>query len=183
MTKRRVIGVVVVLAAAAIASQVGFGGSGKVRIGTGKVTALSRAAAPADQLPAQVLGYPFAEHNFASPTGAGSRLLRREGSLSIYGVPGKGGMLCLVELDEVEQTSGGACADRSILLTGSIFMSDQAEDGSRQVVGLVGDGHTYAEAGGKRVGVERNVFLLRGVGADSVTIGSPSAAQTVDVGG
>lgn len=183
MTKRRFIGVVVVVVAAAIASQVGFGGSGKVRIGTGKVTALARAAAPDDQLPTQLAGYPFAEHNFASRTGAGSRLLRSEGSLSIYAVPGKGGMLCLVEVDEVEQASGGACADRSLLLTGSIFMSDQAEDGSQQVVGLVGDGHTYAEAGGKRVGVERNVFLLRGVRAETVTIGSPSAAQTVDVGG
>lgn len=183
MTKRRVIGVLVVVVAAAIASQVGFGDSGKVRIGTGKVTALARAAGPADQLPTQLLGYPFAEHNFASPTGAGSRLLRSEGSLRIYAVPGKGGMLCLVEVDEVEQASGGACADRSVLLTGSIFMSDRAEDGSQQVIGLVGDGHTYAEAGGKRVGVERNVFLLRGVGADTVTIGSPSAAQTVDVGG
>jgi hypothetical protein len=182
MTKQRLIGLGVVAAVAATASQVGFGDSGKARIGTGNVSALAQAARPGDRLPAEVLAYPFAEHNFASPTGAGSRLLRSEGSLSIYAVPGKAGMLCLVELDEVEQTSGGACTDRSVLLTGSIFMSEQAEDGSQQVVGLVGDGHTYAEAAGKRVGVERNVFLLRGVRADKVTIGSPTAAQTVDIG-
>jgi hypothetical protein len=183
MTRQRVIIVLLIAAAAAVASQVGFGGSGKVRIGNGKVTALARAATPNDRLPAQVLAYPFAENNFASPNGAGSRLLRSEGSLKIYAVPGKAGMLCLVEVDEIAQLSGGACADRGVLLTSSIFMADQAEDGSEQIVGLVGDGHTYAQAAGKRVGVERNVFLLRGVSADKVEIGSPSAAQTVDIGG
>jgi hypothetical protein len=183
MTRHRVFGVLLVVAAAAVASQVGFGGSGKVRIGSGKVAAFARAAAPNDRLPAQVLAYPFAENNFASKTGAGSRLLKSEGSLNIYAVPAKSGMFCLVEVDEVAQSSGGACADRSLLLTGSIFMSDQAEDGSQQIVGLVGDGHTYAEAGGKRVAVEQNVFLFRGIRADKVEIGSPSAAQTVDIGG
>jgi hypothetical protein len=183
MTKRRVIGLLLVAAAAAIGSQVGFGDSGKTRVGTGKVSALARAGAPRDRLPAEVLGYPFAEHNFASPSGGGSRLLRTDGSLNLYAVPGKGALICLIEFDEVAQTSGGACADRSVLLTGSIYMADEAEDGTQQVAGLVGDGHTYAEAGGKRVGVQGNVFLLRGVRSDEVTIGSPTAAQTVDLGG
>jgi hypothetical protein len=178
-----VIGVLLVVAAAAIVSQVGFGDSGKTRIGNGKVSALARAATPRDRLPAEVLGYPFAQHNFASSSGVGSRLLKTDGSLRLYAVPGKGGLLCLVEVDEVAQTSGGACADRSVLLTGSIFMSDEGEDGTQQVVGLVGDGHTYAEAAGKRVAVQGNVFLLRGIRSDDVTIGSPTAAQTVDVGG
>ena len=183
MTRRRVIGVLLVVGVAAALSQVGFGGSDKVQIGTGKVSSLARSAKSGDRLPAEVLAYPFAEHNFASPSGAGSRLLKTDGSLSLYAVPGKAGMVCLVEVDELAQTSGAACADRSVLLTGSIFMADRNDDGTQQVVGLVGDGHTYAEANGKRVGVDGNVFLLRGDRTDQVTIGSATAAQTVNIGG
>jgi hypothetical protein len=86
-------------------------------------------------------------------------------------------------VDEFAQTSGAACADRSVLFTGSIFMADRNEDGTQQVAGLVGDGHTYAEANGKRVGIERNAFLLRGVQSSEITIGSATAAQTVEIGG
>lgn len=91
-------------------------------------------------------------------------------------------MLCLIEVDDTAGTTGGACADRHILLTGSIFMADRQEDGSQLVVGLVGDGHTYAEAEGRRVPVERNAFVLRGVVGSSVTVGSPTAVQSVDLG-
>jgi hypothetical protein len=91
-------------------------------------------------------------------------------------------MLCLVEVDSAAQTSGGACAERSALLTGSIYMADRQEDGSRQVVGLVGDGPTYAEADGRRTRVENNAFVLRGVRGSDVTIGSPTASQTVEIG-
>jgi hypothetical protein len=180
---KRTIGILLVLAVAATAAAVGRGGSDKVRIGNGSVSALSRAARPTDRLPAEILAYPFAEHNFASPTGAGSRLLQSDGALSLYAVPGKSGMVCLVEVDEFAQTSGAACADRSVLLTGSIFMADRNEDGTQQVTGLVGDGHTYAEANGKRVRIEFNAFLLRGVQGSEITIGSATAAQTVEVGG
>ena len=178
-----VAGLLVIAAATVAVAQVGLGGSGRVRIGTGKVSALARATQSADRLPAEVLAYPFADRNFASPNGAGSRLLKTDGSLSLYAVPGKYGMVCLVEIDVLAQTSGAACADRSVLLTGSIFMADQLEDGTQQVMGLVGDGHTYAEANGKRVRVDGNAFLLRGVRSTEVTIGSPAAAQTVDIGG
>jgi hypothetical protein len=103
--------------------------------------------------------------------------------LTLYAVPGKGGMLCLIEVDSSAQTAGGACADRSALLTGSIYMADRQEDGSRQVVGLVGDGHTYAKASGARTRVENNAFVLRNVEDDAITIGSPTAEQTVDIDG
>jgi hypothetical protein len=167
---------------AAVVSQVGLGGSEKVRIGTGAVSVLSRSARASDSLPASVLAYPFAARNFASASGAGSRLVRVEGTLALYAVPGKAGMLCLIEVDEQAQTAGGACAQRSTLLTGSIYMADREEDGSRQVVGLVGDGHTYAESNGKKVRVEGNVFVLRDGGHDDVTIGSPTAEQTIELG-
>jgi hypothetical protein len=61
-------------------------------------------------------------------------------------------------------------------------MADEQEDGSTQVVGLVGDGHTYAEGDGQRVSVDNNVFVLRNVADDEVTIGSPTVEQTVDLG-
>ena len=149
---------------AAVLSQIGLGGSDKVQIGTGKVSALTRAERASDALPASVLSYPFAAHNFTSRA------------------PAPVGMVCLIEVDELAGTAGGACADRRVLLTGSIYMADRQEDGSRQVVGLVGDGHTYAAANGRRTPVENNVFVLRGVEGSQVRIGSATADQTVDLG-
>jgi hypothetical protein len=177
---------VVVLAAAAVAgllTQIGLGGSDRVQIGNGSVSALARAARAADTLPQSVLDYPFAGRNFASPDGGGSRLLQEQGSLKLYALPGKGRMLCLVEVDTVANTAGGACADREILRTGSIYMADRQEDGSRLVVGLLGDGHTYAEASGRRATVENNSFVLEQVEGGDVTVGSPTASQHVDIGG
>ena len=173
----------VAAAAAGLLTQLGLGGSDKVQIGNGSVSALARAARAADTLPQGVLDYPFADRNFASPNGGGSRLLQEQGSLKLYAVPGKGGMLCLVEVDTVADTAGGACADRSILRTGSIYMADRQEDGSRLVVGLVGDGHTYAEANGRRVTVENNAFVLNHVEGGDLTVGSPTASQHIDIGG
>lgn len=185
MTKRRrklslVLGLGAV--AAAIVSQAGLGGEKRAQIGTGAVATLSRAARPADALPAEVLSYPFAGHNFGSPTGVGSRLLKTDGSLRLYVVPGKAGMVCLVEIDDLAGTSGGTCADRSVLRTGSIYMADEQADGSKQVVGLVGDGHTYAEGDGERAPVDNNAFVLTNIQDDEVTIGSQTAEQTVDIG-
>jgi hypothetical protein len=169
--------------AAGLLSQLVFGGSGKVTIGDGSVSALGRASRPTDSLPDRVLGYPFAVNNFAARNGEGARLLRLEGTIRLYAVPGKQGMLCLIEVDDAAGTAGGACADRHILLTGSILMADREADGSQLVVGLVGDGHTYAEAEGRRVPVQSNSFVLRGVAGSSVRVGSPTAVQKVDLGG
>ncbi len=170
-------------ATAGLLTQLGLGGSNKVQIGNGSVSALAHAARADDALPQSVLDYPFAERNFASPNGGGSRLLQEQGSLKLYAVPGKGGMLCLVEVDTVAATAGGACAVRSVLRTGSIYMADRQEDGSRLVVGLVGDGHTYAEANGKRAPVQNNAFVLNDVEGGDLTVGSPSASQHIDIGG
>jgi hypothetical protein len=175
--------VLVAAATAGLLTQLGLGGSNKVQIGNGSVSALAHAARADDALPQSVLDYPFAERNFASPNGGGSRLLQEQGSLKLYAVPGKGGMLCLVEVDTVAATAGGACAVRSVLRTGSIYMADRQEDGSRLVVGLVGDGHTYAEANGKRAPVQNNAFVLNDVEGGDLTVGSPSASQHIDIGG
>jgi hypothetical protein len=177
------VAVLVATATAGLLTQLGIGGSDKMVIGTGAVSALAHPARNADALPQSVLDYPFAERNFATPNGGGSRLLREQGSLRLYAVPGKGGMLCLVEVDSVAQTAGGACADRSVLRTGSIYMADSQEDGSRLVVGLVGDGHTYAEANGRRASVENNAFVLNQVEGGDLTVGSPAASQQIDIGG
>ena len=175
--------VLVATATAGLLTQLGLGGGDKVQIGNGSVSALARAAHAADTLPQSVLDYPFADRNFASPNGGGSRLLQEHGSLKLYAVPGKGGMLCLIEVDTVADTAGGACADRSILRTGSIYMADRQEDGSRLVVGLVGDGHTYAEANGRRTTVDNNAFVLNHVEGGDLTVGSPTASQHIDIGG
>jgi hypothetical protein len=177
------VAVLVAAAAAGLLTQLGLGGSDKVQIGNGSVSALAHAARGADALPQSVLDYPFAGRNFASPDGGGSRLLEEQGSLKLYAVPGKGGMLCLVEVDTAAETAGGACADRGILRTGSIYMADRQENGSRLVVGLVGDGHTYAEAGGRRTTVENNAFVLDHVEGGDLTVGSPTASQHIDIGG
>jgi hypothetical protein len=173
----------IVAVSAAALSQLVLGGSNRVRIGNGSVSALTRASAQADSLPAKVLAYPFAAKNFASKSGDGSRLLRVEGTLRLFAVPGKAGMLCLIEVDDAAGTAGGACADRRVLLTGSIFMADRQEDGSQLVVGLVGDGHTYAEAEGRRVPIQGNAFVLPGVAGSHVKVGSATAEQMVDLGG
>jgi hypothetical protein len=180
--KWQVLGLALVVSAVAgIVAQSVIGGSKRVQIGTGSVSALAQRADAGDAVPASVLALPFAERNFATPSGAGSRLLRTEGSLSLYAVPGKERMLCLIEVDSVAQTAGGSCADRKVLLTGSIFMADVREDGQKDVVGLVGDGHTYAEADGRRVPTKNNAFILRGVESNNVTLGSPTATQTVEI--
>jgi len=184
-TSKRVLLVALLVAAATLAgilTQLGLGGSDRIEIGNGSVSALARVARSADTLPASILAYPFAGRNFASAKGAGSRLLQTQGSLSLFAVPGKGGMLCLIEIDSVAETAGGTCANRDVLRTGSIYMADRQEDGSRLIVGLVGDGHTYAEADGKRTRVDNNAFVLRGVDGSDFTVGSPTAAQTVDIG-
>jgi hypothetical protein len=174
---------VVAVTTAGALSQFGFGGSEKVRIANTSVSALTRAARAGDTLPPSVLAYSFADRNFASANGAGSRLVLTQDSLRLYAVPGKGGMVCLIEVDSLADTSGGSCADRNLLRTGSIYMADRQEDGSRLVVGLVGDGPTYAQAGGKRTRIENNAFVLRGVGGSEFIVGSPSASQTIDIDG
>ena len=173
----------VAAATAGLLTQIGLGGSDKVQIGNGSVAALAHAARTSDALPQSILDYPFAERNFASRNGGGSRLLRQQGSLKLFAVPGKGGMICLVEVDSAAGTAGGACADRDVLRTGSIYMADRQEDGSRLVVGLVGDGHTYAEADGRQTPVQNNAFVLDDVKGGDLTVGSPSASQQVDIGG
>jgi hypothetical protein len=186
VTRRRLqFGAAVLVAAvtAGLLTQLGLGGSEKVQIGNGSVSALAHAARAGDALPQSVLDYPFAERNFASRNGGGSRLLQEQGTLQLFAVPGKGGMLCLVEVDIAAGTAGGACADRDVLRTGSIYMADRKEDGSRLVVGLVGDGHTYAEADGRRTRVDNNAFVLDKVEGKDLTLGSPSASQHVDLGG
>jgi hypothetical protein len=171
------------LATAGLVTQFGLGGGDKVQIGDGSVSALGRATRAGDALPRSILAYPFAERNFASPDGRGSRVLSVHGSLMLYAVPGKAGMVCLIETDSIAETAGGACADRNVLKTGTIYMADRQEDGSLRVAGLVGDGHTFAEANGKRTAVENNSFLLDQVEGTDLSIGSPTATQQIDLGG
>jgi hypothetical protein len=175
--------VAVAVTTAGVLSQFGFGGSEKARIANTSVAALTRAARAGDTIPSSVLAYPFAARNFASPNGGGSRLVLTQDSLRLYAVPGKGGLLCLIEVNSAAETAGGSCADRNLLWTGSIYMADRQEDGSRLVVGLVGDGPTYAQADGERTRIENNAFVLQGVAGSDFTVGSPTTSQTIDIDG
>jgi hypothetical protein len=172
----------VAAAAAAVLTRVVHGGADRVRIGTGRVSALARTARTADALPDSVLALPFAAHNFATADGRGSRLVATDGPTKIFAVPGKGRLLCVVEVDQAADTAGGACAERDVLLTGSIWTADVREDGTKDVVGLVGDGHTYAAANGRRVAVQNNAFVIHDVTGDEVEVGSQDAAQTISLG-
>jgi hypothetical protein len=166
--------------AAGVLTQFGLGGGDRVAIGDGSVSALQRPAQAADALPKSVLAYPFAERNFADARGAGARRLLVDGSLTLYAVPGKGSLVCLVEVDPAVGTAGGACADRDVLRTGAVYMAD-GEDDDRLVVGLVGDGHTYAEADGRRADVRNNAFVLRHVSGTEFGVASPTAAVQVSL--
>ena len=168
------------LATAGVLTQFGLGGRERVTIGSGAVSALDRPAQATDALPRSVLAYPFAARNFADTKGAGARRLLLEGSLALYAVPGKGSLVCLVELDSAANTTGGACADRDVLRTGAVYMAD-GDDGDRLVVGLVGDGHTYAEAGGRRAAITNNAFVLRHVSGSELHVGSPTAEASVSL--
>ena len=55
------------------------------------------------------------------------------------------------------------------------------DDGDRLVVGLVGDGHTYAEADGRRAEVRNNAFVLRHVSGSELHVGSPTAEAHVSL--
>jgi hypothetical protein len=168
------------LAAGGVLTQFGHGGSDRVAIGSGAVSTLDRPAQAADVLPRSLLAYPFATHNFADAMGAGARRLLADGTLTLYAVPGKGRLVCLVELDSAANTAGGACADRDVLRTGAVYMAD-GDDGDRLVVGLVGDGHTYAEADGRRAEVRNSAFVLRHVSGSELQVGSPTAEATVSL--
>jgi hypothetical protein len=185
VSRGRIAAVAAALVALALAAgaltQVGHGGPDRVRIGTGAVSALTRAARPTDALPAYVLALPFALHNFASTDGRGSRMVAVDGATRIFAVPGKGRLLCVVEVDQAAETAGGACADRSILLTGSIWTAEVDQDGTEDVVGLVGDGHTYAAAGERRVPIANNAFVMHDITGGEVQLGSPTATQTVSL--
>jgi hypothetical protein len=185
VSRRRIAAVAAGLAAFAIAAgaltQVGHGGPDRVRIGTGAVSALTRAARPTDALPAYVLALPFAAHNFASTDGRGSRIVAVDGTTQIFAVPGQGRSLCVVEVDQAAETAGGACADRSVLLTGSIWTAEVAQDGTKDVVGLVGDGHSYVAADERRVPVANNAFVIHNVRGEEVQLGSSTATQTVSL--
>lgn len=185
MSRGRISVAVAVLAAGAAATavltQVGRGGAERVRIGSGAVSTLTRAPKGSDALPAEVVALPFAAHNFASADGRGSRLVATDGTTQVFAVPGKGRLLCVVEVDRAADTAGGACADRSVLQTGSIWTAAVREDGTKDVVGLVGDGHTYAASGDRRVPIANNAFVLNDVAGDALEVGSPEAAQTVSL--
>lgn len=163
MTRNRFLlgagGIATVMAVAAVAAGVGFGGPPTPVLSDGSVSALKRPATNADALPARVLELPFARH-FADP--AKARLALRDGERSVYVVPGRDASLCLVVVEQ-NGAIGLNCAGRSVLRSGAVWQGTGNDDGSTDIVGIVGDGIAYAQGeSGGRVAVKDNVFTIDG---------------------
>jgi hypothetical protein len=154
-----VAGIAVAASAAAVAAGVGFGGPPTPVLSGGGIAALESPATSADALPARVLQLPFARH-FADP--AAARLALRDAERTVYVVPGRDTSLCLV----VVEANGGIglnCAGRSVLRSGAVWQGTGNDDGSTDIVGVVGDGVAYVQPeNGERVAVKDNVFTIDG---------------------
>ena len=63
------------------------------------------------------------------------------------------------------------------------FATGAKIDGANTVViTCFGDGATSVEADGKQNRVENNAYVLRGIEGKEITIGSPGASATIDIG-
>jgi hypothetical protein len=145
-----------------------------------KLSILDRAASASDVLPAYVTSAPFAEQ-FASPDAA--RLASTRAMRSIYVVPGKAGTICLVVAEPATETVMADCAARDLLVNGSIYLSMPHNNGTFDVVGVVADGHTAAQAADDRaVAVANNVFALDGLTDQHIKLATGSKLTDFDLG-
>jgi hypothetical protein len=160
-------------AVAAVATGIGFGGSPTPALSDGIVTALDRPARSGDALPDRVLELPFARH-FAPST---ARLAFRDAERSVYVVAGRDSSLCLVV---VETTNGVGlnCAGRSVLRGGAVWQGTGNDDGSTDIVGVVGDGVAYARTdGNSSVTVKDNFFRINAATGRTIIFGKRDGAE------
>jgi hypothetical protein len=156
------------VAIASLAAGVGSGRPPTPALSDGTVAVLERPARSGDVLPGRVLELPFARH-FANSGAA--RLARRDAERTVYVVPGRDSTLCLIVVEA--NAVGLNCAGRSVLRSGAVWQGTGQDDGSTDVVGVVGDGVAYARTeGGSRVVVNNNVFTIDAVRGRTITLGT-----------
>lgn len=148
---------------------------------TGALALLGRAPTASDRLPAAVLASPAARQ-FGNTSAA--RLAATIGNRSYFVVPGSDGSVCLIfsEGSGATATNGGTCADRALLRTGAVYLSEPLPDGTTTVAGIVSDGVRRASAGSAMATVRNNVFVIQGAAASRITLDGPSVSLTVDTG-
>jgi len=158
-----------------------YSGSAGPGFANGVVSILSRPAAASDRLPASALGSGI---RFLSNPAA-ARLARIEGTRSIYVAPGTGGTVCLIVRDSADKSTTTDCADRTTLVSGTIYISTPDLVGrTEDIVGIVSDGvQSVADSDGKSRTVDANVFTAAGVQGQVITLTNASGAQSkVDLG-
>lgn len=138
-------------------------------LGNGSVAALERAAgARADALPPEVWAMPAADW-LASRDSA--RLILSDSERTVWAARGKSGSVCLVLQEAREQSTSIDCAPRSILTKGPLYVTSLDASGAATVVGLVDDGvSTVRDAAGREMPIRDNVFVIRGVSSDSISL-------------
>jgi hypothetical protein len=154
-----------------------FSSNGRSAPPSGTVSVLNGAAAASDKLPAGFSNSPAATHLQA----ATARLAQVSIGESIFVSRGaSSSSVCLL-------VSGnayfGTCAARQTLISGAIYITTPASDGTMSVYAVVPDGYTTATVGGVSVGVARNSAVLRGVPQSSLlTLSGPAGTRNVDLG-
>jgi hypothetical protein len=170
---------VAIAATAALAAGKSPGGESTPRLSNGELSALSRAPAAEDVLPANVLQLPIAQ-DFARPLVA--RRLATEGGRRIYAVRGRQKTTCLVVIESSDDATTVNCAGVA-QESGAVWQGTPQNDGTVDVVGIVGDGVAYARAGDSRAQVENNVFILKGKVNDEVVLGTAAGLEAkLDLG-
>lgn len=148
---------------------------------SGVVSSLDRPALKSDRLPPWIQTTPAASR-FDDPSRA--RLGAVVGERRYFVVPGRGNSLCLIftEGAGADGSSGGTCAGRVTLRTGSIYLSQPNADGTATIAGIASDELTQAYSGSESVPVSGNVYVLRNATAPTVILSGDRAVIEVEVG-
>lgn len=158
-----------------------YSGSAGPGFASGAVSLLSRPAAASDKLPASALGSGL--RLLSSP--AAARLARTEGTQIIYVAPGVGDTLCLIVRDSADRSTATDCADRTALVSGTIYISTpDPVSRTEDIVGLVSDGvRSVVDSSGRSRSVAGNVFTAAAVHGQVITLTNAAGAESkVDLG-
>jgi len=166
-------------AALAVAAATGGAASKPLRLGTGSVGALSRAAGAGDALPAAITAMPAASW---IGNASSARLVLDAPDYRAWVVPGTGGFVCLAIQVTAEGTSGINCAPRKTLQEAPIYISSVSTAGVTDLVGIVDDAVSSVSTAGNVANVASNAFVIRGMRGTSLTLSTSAGSRRVDLG-
>ncbi len=157
-----------------LVSRAGSGSAGEPHIGV-----LERAATPRDELPATAAAHVTRDGRSRPET---ARLALDQDGKQLFVVRGAHGTACLVLVHD-DQTAS-TCGRISGLATDAIYMAmPRPSRATMDVVGVVRDGVSVAEAEGHSAKVVNNVFALENVPETRyVHFSGPSAQFDLDLG-